>query len=165
MASGATSRADRTVQVRITGQRELERRLKALGNDAVKEMRKAHLESAQIVLAEAKPNIPVHGSVSVASGRPYWMRPNHSPGLLLQTARAGASIRSGVVRAGGAASSQYAGPIHYGWPSRPNPAKGWRGGPIKPNTFFYDALDRRRREVEDAFYRYIRRIIRQNGLG
>lgn len=165
MASGATSRADRTVQIRIQGQRELERRLKALGNDAVKEMRSAHLEAANIVLNEAKPNIPVHGSVSVASGQPYWIRPAHAPGLLLSTARSGATKRSGVVRAGAAAGTEYAGPIHYGWPSRPNAAKGWRGGPIKPNTFFYDALDRRRAEVEQAFYLYIQRIIRKNGLG
>lgn len=29
----------------------------------------------------------------------------------------------------------YAGPINWGWPSRPNHAKGWRGGPIPANNF------------------------------
>jgi hypothetical protein len=62
------------------------------------------------------------------------------------------SVRSvgGVVTAGDS-GVPYAGPIHFGWASRPNPARGWRGGPISPNPFLYDALDDRRQHAEHAF--------------
>lgn len=62
------------------------------------------------------------------------------------------SIRAsgGTVTAGGV-GVPYAGPIHFGWPSRPNPARGWRGGPIAPNPFLFDALDERERHMVDTF--------------
>ena len=39
-----------------------------------------------------------------------------------------------------------------------------QGGPIRPNPFLYDALDKRREEVANAFARYIDDIRRQNRL-
>lgn len=35
----------------------------------------------------------------------------------------------------GRARIRYAGPINWGWPSRPNPSRGIRGGPIPANNF------------------------------
>ena len=45
----------------------------------------------------------------------------------------------------------YAGPIVYGWPSRPNREKRWRGGPIRPNPYPYDVLGR---ESDNIVARY-----------
>ena len=73
-------------------------------------------------------------------------------------ARGRAPRRSGALRGsiravGGTVTADkvYAGPIHFGWANRPNAARGWRGGPIHPNPFLWDALDERRRQVEQSF--------------
>lgn len=150
--------------VRVMGQKEFTRALKALGPDAVDQIKKAHLEAAKIVETAAKPLTPTHGATSVISGKPYWYGgPRHASGNLRKTLRSAGTQRGGFVRAG-YKSVPYAGPIHFGWPSRPNPDKGWAGGPIAPNPFLYDALDKRREEVADAFARYIDDIRRQNGI-
>lgn len=151
--------ADRSVQVSIVNQRKVERALRAIGDDAVAELKDAHLKSAQIVERAARPKVPVRsGNTSQISGKPYWPGPRKtSPGALKGTLRSGASSRAGVVRIG-KKLVPYAGPIHYGWPSRPDRSKGWRGGPIPPNPFLYEALDERRDEVHDAFYRYLEDI-------
>jgi hypothetical protein len=151
--------ADRSMQVSIVNQRKLEKALRAIGKDAVDDLKKAHLESAKIVERAARPKVPVRsGSSSVVSGKPYWPSSRStSGGSLKGTLRSGASSRAGVVRIG-KKLVPYAGPVHFGWPSRPNLSKGWRGGPIPPDTFLYDALDERRGEVEDAFYRYLEDI-------
>jgi len=64
--------------------------------------------------------------------------------------RGSVKANGGTVTAGGP-GVPYAGPIHWGWSSRPNPARGWRGGPIRPNPFLVDALEERRRQVEQSF--------------
>ena len=152
--------ADKSVGVRIVNQRKVEKALRALGNDAVNDLKKAHAQAAKIVEQAARPKVPVRsGSSSQVSGKPYWPNPNskRSPGALKGTLRSGASSRAGVVRIG-KKLVPYAGPVHYGWPTRPDRAKGWRGGPIPPNPFLYDALDERRSEVEEAFVRYLEDI-------
>ena len=151
--------ADRSMQVSVVNQRKVERALRAIGKDAVDELKTAHLESAKIVERAARPKVPVRsGNTSKISGTPYWDAPRrNSPGALKGTLRSGASSRAGVVRIG-KKLVPYAGAVHYGWPTRPNPTKGWRGGPIAPNPFLYEALDERRREVEDTFYRYLENI-------
>lgn len=56
---------------------------------------------------------------------------------LKKSVRTGATQKAGVLKAGSNArgGAIYAGPIHWGWFRRPDEAKGWRGGPIKPNSF------------------------------
>ena len=151
--------ADRSMQVSVVNQRKVEKALRAIGNDAVADLKKAHAESARIVERAAKPKVPVRsGNTSQVSGRPYWPGDrSRSPGALKGTLRSGASARAGVVRIG-KKLVPYAGPVHYGWVTRPNPSKGWLGGPIPPNPFLYDALDERRAEVEATFYRYLEDI-------
>lgn len=39
----------------------------------------------------------------------------------------------------GSKAVPYVGPVHWGWPSRPDEARGWRGGPIEGNNFATDA--------------------------
>ena len=150
--------ADRSVQVSVRNQRKVERALRAIGKDAVAELKTAHLESAKIVERAARPKVPVRsGNLSQISGRPYWPASRPEGGRLKQTLRSGASARAGVVRIG-KKLVPYAGPIHYGWATRPDPSKNWRGGPIAPNPFLYDAMDERRDEVEATFYRYLEDI-------
>ncbi|HEY7822233.1 MAG TPA: HK97 gp10 family phage protein [Acidimicrobiia bacterium] len=149
--------------VRVVGQREFQKILKGLGDDAVDDIKRAHAAAAKIVEGEAKSLAPRHGATSVISGQPYWRTPSHSSGQLAGTVRSSGQRRGGFVRAG-KKLVPYAGPVHFGWPSRPNVAKGWQGGPIRPNPFLYDALDKRREEVADAFARYIDDIRRNRGI-
>ena len=149
--------------VHVIGQRQFTKMLRALGDDAVKDIKQAHARTAKMVEDTARPMVPVHGGRSVISGRPYWRQPAHSPGLLRSTLRSTGTTRGGFVRAG-KKLVPYAGPVHFGWPNRPDAAKGWRGGPIRPNPFMYDALDKRRDEVAEAFARYIDDIRRKHNI-
>ena len=165
-------KGDQTLQVSVVNQRKVEQALRAIGNDAVKDLTKAHKAAAEIVERAARPKVPVMQSSmrSVISGKPYWSQSQeevsqyqarykigYRPGDLKKTLRSGASARAGVVRIG-KKLVPYAGPIHYGWPSRPNASKNWKGGPIRPNPFLYKAMDERRKEVEETFYRYLEDI-------
>ena len=140
--------------VRVVGLKQFTKELKQYGDAAVSDLKKAHEAAAKIVHDAAKPKAPIHGVTSVISGKPYWEVPQHRSGNMASTLRYSGTQRGGFVRAGRKAVP-YAGPVHFGWPSRPNLAKGWRGGPIKPNPFIFDALDERRDEVARAFARYI----------
>ena len=75
-------------------------------------------------------------------------------GRLTGTLRTTGTMRGGVVRMGRKAVP-YAGPIHFGWPNRPAPARGWRGGPIAPNPFLYEAMDKRVGDVMDTYMAYL----------
>lgn len=131
-------------QVKIVGLNKFSRALKDY-EGAIEDLKEAHKQSAQLVADTARPNVPVR------SGR------------LAGDMRVTGTKRGGRV-AQGRKSIPYAGPVHFGWPNRPDPSKGWRGGPIRPNPWIYDALDRRRGEVEDAFVRYLEQAKRRYDL-
>lgn len=80
-------------------------------------------------------------------------------GNLRDTIRAAGQASWGVVRAGNRGDVPYAAPIHFGWHTRPNEAKGWRGGPISPQPFLYDALDDRRDEVMETYERLLAGVV------
>lgn len=80
-------------------------------------LRNANAKVSQFVADAAKVLVPVGNT-----------------GELLASIRGTRQIGRAVVRAG-RASVPYAGSVHYGWPSRPNPQKGWRGGPY-PGVFY-----------------------------
>lgn len=154
--------AFRKPSVRVVGLRQFTKELKLLGDEAISELKEAHEAAAKIVYETAKPMAPVHGARSVISGRPYWRPgPQQAPGTLASTLRYSGTQRGGFVR-GGRKLVPYAGPVHFGWPSRPDVAKRWYGGPIKPNPFIFDALDERREEVAVAFERYIDALINKH---
>jgi hypothetical protein len=108
--------------VEIEGVNRLARALKQADEGLADELKTAHIGGAELVLAAALPLVPV---VS---------------GDLKRTLKASATPRSGRVKAG-KKLVPYAAPIHFGWPRRN----------ISPNPFLYDALDRRKTEVEDVF--------------
>jgi hypothetical protein len=126
--------------VKIEGLNKLVRDLRRLDPDVVKGLRLDHIEMAEKVASTAR------GFAPRRSGR------------LRSSVRSGANQRSGVVRAGKKAVP-YAGPIHFGWASRPNRLKGWRGGPFGPQPFLYDAIDSRRDEISDAYLKTLRKAV------
>lgn len=111
-------------RIELQGYGQLRREMRQLGDEAVAMLKQANQEAADLVADTARPEIPVR------SGR------------LKGTLRTSGTTRGGVVRLG-RKSVPYAGPLHFGWPNRPDAAKGWRGGPIAPNPFLYEAADKR----------------------
>jgi hypothetical protein len=154
----------RKPNVRVVGLKQFQKELRALGSDAQDDLKRAHADAAKIVEDAARPKVPVStGGRSVISGTPYWPPGPSKSGAFRDTLRSSGQRRGGYVRAG-KKLVPYAGPVHFGWPNRPNPAKGWRGGPIRPNPFLYDALDDRREQVAVAFAGYIDDIRRKHGI-
>jgi hypothetical protein len=84
-------------------------------------------------------------------------------GRLKQSIRAAGTKTAGRVRAG-FKRVPWTGPVHFGWATRPDAAKGWRGGPIHPNPFLYDALDERHNQVFETYFEGIKKIQRKAGL-
>ena len=132
------------IAVRLEGQRDFRRALRNMGDD-LDDLKAAHAAAADIVVERAMEIVPV------------------VTGTLRSTLRGSGTKTRGVARAG-FARVPYAGPIHFGWPTRPDAGKGWRGGPIRPQPFLYDAMDDRRGEVLDDFQRRVDAIARSRGL-
>lgn len=130
--------------IEVEGARELRRQLKAM-MEGIDGLKRVHKDIGELVGEEAARLVPVR------------------TGRLRDTIRA-AGQASGVVVRAGYAVVPYAGPIHFGWPTRPNAAKGWRGGPIAPQPFLYDAADNRRDEVIEAYEKHVNGLIRKHGL-
>jgi len=132
--------------IQVTGVPNFRAALRAFDEEQKKQLKAVHLKTAMIVYRSAALRVPVR------------------TGKLKSTLRPAATATYGAVRIGGKRSAPYAGPIHFGWPSRPAAARGWRGGPIQPNPFLYDALDNRRDEVEDAFFKFMVKAAKQAGF-
>ena len=133
-------------QIQLEGYRQLRRDMKRLGDEAVAGLKQVNKDAADLVADTARPDIPVR------SGR------------LKGTLRTTGTVRGGVVRLGRKAVP-YAGPVHFGWPNRPNPAKGQRGGPIRPNPFLYEATDKRIPEVLALYSKYLEGLPMSRQIG
>lgn len=81
--------------IHVEGLKELNKKLKALGEDDAT-LKNANYEAAELLLKAAAPNVP------------------SKSGALKRSLRAGKSASAGVVR-GGSAKVPYAAPIHWGW--------------------------------------------------
>lgn len=114
--------------VRVENLKELKRSLKGADKEVKSAMRKGNKEAAQIVAAQAKIEAPVR------------------TGRLAAAIKAAAGLGDASVRAGGA-KVPYAGPIHFGWMTRPNRSRGWRGGPIHPQPFLFKAMSKKYGDV------------------
>jgi hypothetical protein len=136
----------RRSRIEVQGAKTVVRELQKLGEEYVSVLKSVHIESADIVARRANVLVP------------------RRTGKLQSTIRTSATTRSGSVKAGGKRSAPYAGPVHFGWPNRPNNAKEWYGGPIAPNPFLYDALDDRRGDVEHRFWVALMKAKRKAGL-
>lgn len=136
--------AQKPLSVKALGMRELRKNLSMLDDD-FEDLKELHLDLAKMVADRAEALAPVR------------------TGRLKETIRASGTKTAGRVRAG-FKRVPYAGPVHFGWPTRPNDAKGWLGGPIEPNPFLYDALDQRYNKVFEAYFRGVKEIQRKAGL-
>lgn len=89
--------------VSVDGLRQLRRDLKAAGV-SLADLKDAHAQVAQLVLTRATPP--------------------HRTGRLAGSQRGSGTQSSAIVRAG-SAGLPYAGPVHWGWPSRHITAQPW----------------------------------------
>lgn len=126
--------------VRVEGLDDVRRKIRkmeqGLDQDAAKgDLKAMNLQAAEIVAGVATSIVPTR------------------TGELRATIRAAGAQKSGRVRSG-YARVPYAGPIHFGWPQRN----------ISPQPFLYDALDRRRNEVFDAYERNMSQIVKKYRL-
>ena len=141
MASGTFGfRAKPSEAIKVTGLSKVQRDLRKLSTDALDLNKTEFLETnkqvAEIIIGESKKYVPV---VS---------------GALAAAVKNASTKKSAKVRAGNVAVP-YAGPIHFGYPKRA----------IKPNPFFYEAIDSRRNEVAKKYADLVSSLITKYDLG
>ena len=120
--------------IKATGVKELRRELRRMGDD-LEDLKALNLDVATLVSDRAKDIVP------------------RRTGNLADTIRPAGTKTAGRVRAG-FKRVPYAGVIHFGFPARR----------IQPQSFLYDALDQRRGEVFDAYFKRVKKIQRKAGL-
>lgn len=108
--------------VKVTGAKELRKSIRQIEDAAAKKGMQADLKGAYRTAARA---VEVQAKMEA---------PRRS-GRLAGSIKAKGTTTGASIVAGGLKAVPYAGPIHYGWPSRPNKSKRWRGGPIAANPF------------------------------
>lgn len=134
--------------VKVTGLRELRKDLRKLEDKADRkglqqELKQEFRIAARIVEMDAKTNVP--------KGR----------GKLAATIRPKGTISGAAVLAGGVGGVRYAGPVEFGWATRPNKSKGWRGGPITARSYLRKALYSNKDTIRDVMAQAVQRIAEQ----
>jgi len=130
--------AGREGGVKIEGLSSVRRQMKNLSSDVdyrAQEFLPVNKAIAAAVAGDAKKFVPVLS------------------GALASSVREAASKTSARVKAGSKAIP-YAGPIHFGWPARR----------IKPQPFFYDAIDGRRDEIRRRYEQLVDDLIKKYDL-
>lgn len=141
--------------VKVEGLAKVRRQLKNLSDD---------------VDYRAQEFLPVNKSIADAVAADSLNYVPFRTGALSKSIKAAASKTSARVKAGsgiskaqrsvvggygaGKGSVPYAGPIHFGWPARF----------IKPQPFFYDAIDKRRGEIKDRYDDLVKKLIKKYDL-
>jgi hypothetical protein len=123
--------------IKVAGLKQAIKALQAVGVPA-DEIKTANANAAELVLAAARPLVPVR------SGR------------LVGTLRVGKALNKATVSAG-RASVPYANPIHWGWFKKH----------IQPQPFFVKALGYTREEVYANYFRELDSLIKKqdtNGI-
>ena len=120
--------------IKATGVKELRREIRKMGDD-LEDLTALNLDVATLVSDRAKDIVP------------------RRTGTLADTIRPAGTKTAGRVRAG-FKRVPYAGVIHFGFPARR----------ITPQPFLYDALDQRRGEVFNAYFKGVKKIQRKAGL-
>jgi len=118
-------------RVEVEGIKSLASSLRKAGEEGARDMLiAANREAAALVESTARPLVP------------------RRTGRLVATLKSSGAARGGVVQVG-RAKVPYAGPIHFGWFRRH----------IKPQPFLYEALDRRRADVEETYYKRLDELL------
>lgn len=110
-----------TRYIRIEGSKELRRALRQLEDQTekkalAKELKAEYRRAAETVAERARRYV------------------NSDTGALARSIKARGALRGAAVIAG-STKVPYAAPLEYGWPSRPNKARKWRGGPITEQRY------------------------------
>lgn len=121
--------SDRDVAVRVEGLGQLVRDLKAAGG-SLDDLKDANQAVSRIVLDDARPRVP------------------HRTGRLAASGRINRAAKKANVLFG-SASLPYAGPIHWGWPSRH----------IAAQPFGVDAAEATQPEWLEAYEREIQKLL------
>lgn len=134
------------IVVQVKGAKELRRALRQIEDAAERRGMQAELKAeyrtaARVVELAARQEAPQR------SGR------------LAGSIKAKGTTTGAAVTAGGLKAVPYAGPIHWGWPSRPNKARRWRGGPIAGNRFMVRAAQASADQVAEILEGGLRRLI------
>lgn len=139
--------------VKVDGAAELSRSFRAAGG-TVKELSAAYRAVAQMLVPPAQREAPKGDS-----------------GRLAASTR-GRGQRTRAILTAGSRAVPYAGPIHFGNPTRKTYAAHKSGakrstgtlGVIRPNPWLYRTADHRRGEVVDAFNENVGATLRKYGL-
>lgn len=119
------------MRVEVEGVSSLARTLRKAGNEDARDfLIDANREAAKTVEAAARPLVP------------------ERTGKLAGTLRSAGNAKGGAVMVG-KARVVYAGPVHFGWFRRR----------IRPNPFLFEALDRRRGQVEEIYHRRLDQLL------
>lgn len=156
-AAGKPSKGTKNARARyikIDGTKELRKALRQLEDKTAK---KALGQELKAEFAAATAAVVRDGKSELASS--VRTSASRRTGALGDSIRAKGALRGGTVLAGGTKRVPYAGPIHYGWPTRPNKSKGWRGGPIGRNPFLDRALYKNADEVVRLMQRGVDRLL------
>ena len=121
----------RDAGIKVEGQRELRKTLRAAGDD-LEDLKAAHKAAAEIAAGGSRPLAPVRS------------------GDLAGTIRAGGTKTSAVIRAGKKVVP-YAGPIHWGWPARG----------IEPHPFLADGAQRTEPQWVELFYQALDKALKK----
>lgn len=140
--------------IKLEGTKELRKALRQLEDKTAK---KALGQELKAEFAQAVAKVVSDGKAELAGS--VRLPGDRRTGALARSVRGKGALRGGTVMAGGTKAVPYAGPIHYGWPTRPNKAKGWRGGPIGRNPFLDRALYKNADEVVRLMQRGVDRLL------
>ena len=128
-------------RIEVDGISSLARTLRKVGEEDARDfLIEANRESARIVEDAARPLVP------------------RRSGKLLATLKSSGSAKGGVVQVG-KKLVPYAGPVHFGWFKPRVWGKTIARRPIKPQPFLYEALDKRRQDVEETYYKRLDELL------
>lgn len=129
------------MRVEVEGVKGLARALRKAGDEESRQfLLDANKEAAQTVERAAKPLIP------------------RMSGKLADSLRSAGNAKGGVVMLG-KARVPYTGPLHFGWFAARTWGRTVARRPIKPGLWLFDAMDRRRGEVEDIYYKRLDELL------
>lgn len=134
------------IVVQVKGAKELRRALRQIEDAAERKGMQAELKSEYRTAARV---------VEIAARQEAPQR----SGRLAGSIKAKGTTTGSAVTAGGLKAVPYAGPVHWGWPSRPNKARRWRGGPIAANRFMVRAAQASADQVAEILEGGLRRLI------
>ena len=113
--------------LRVHGLIDLQKELRDYDKALPKRLRVANLAAAEVIAEEARERVP------------------EQSGRLRRSTRAKAQQRGASVTSGSKARVPYAGPVHWGWNSRP------QGGSNTAVPYISEALDEKYGEMKDKY--------------